>query len=86
MFVIVPLLAYSLTAVLYLSEVANIDIRNIDRQHRLIKVKCKGNKEGLAPITMNEHCPIEDRPLRILELIFASILGEISQIIIEIVK
>jgi site-specific recombinase XerD len=34
---------------LRLSEVANIELHNIDWQHRLIKVKCKGNKEGLEP-------------------------------------
>jgi len=34
---------------LRLSELANIEINNIDWEHRLIKVKCKGNKEGLAP-------------------------------------
>jgi integrase/recombinase XerC len=34
---------------LRLSELANIDLANIDWQHRLIKVTCKGNKEGLAP-------------------------------------
>jgi len=34
---------------LRLSELANINPHNIDWQHRLIKVTCKGNKEGLAP-------------------------------------
>jgi len=34
---------------LRLSELTNISVQNIDWQHRLIKVKCKGNKEGLAP-------------------------------------
>jgi len=34
---------------LRLSELANIKVRDIDWQHRLIKVICKGNKEGLAP-------------------------------------
>jgi len=34
---------------LRLSELANIKISDIDWQHRLIKVICKGNKEGLAP-------------------------------------
>jgi site-specific recombinase XerD len=34
---------------LRLSELANIEQANIDWQHRLIKVVCKGNKEGLAP-------------------------------------
>jgi integrase/recombinase XerC len=34
---------------LRLSELTNIQINNIDWQNRLIKVKCKGNKEGLAP-------------------------------------
>jgi site-specific recombinase XerD len=34
---------------LRLSELANIDPYNIDWQNRLIKVNCKGNKEGLAP-------------------------------------
>jgi len=34
---------------LRLSELANINPDNIDWQHRLIKVVCKGNKEGLAP-------------------------------------
>ncbi len=33
---------------LRLRELANIDPRNIDWQRRLIKVWCKGNKEGLA--------------------------------------
>ncbi len=34
---------------LRLSELANIHPHNIDWQHRLIKVICKGNKEGYAP-------------------------------------
>ena len=34
---------------LRLSELANINPDNIDWQHRLIKVWCKGGKEGLAP-------------------------------------
>ncbi len=34
---------------LRLSELANINPNNIDWQHRLIKVICKGNKEGYAP-------------------------------------
>ena len=34
---------------LRLSELTNINTDNIDWEHRLIKVKCKGNKEGLAP-------------------------------------
>ncbi len=34
---------------LRLSELANIDPQNIDWDNRLIKVVCKGNKEGLAP-------------------------------------
>jgi site-specific recombinase XerD len=34
---------------LRLSELVNINPPNIDWQHRLIKVRCKGNKEGLAP-------------------------------------
>jgi site-specific recombinase XerD len=34
---------------LRLSELANIELRNIDWEHRLIKVRCKGNKEGLTP-------------------------------------
>ncbi|MFC1934542.1 tyrosine-type recombinase/integrase [Chloroflexota bacterium] len=34
---------------LRLIELANIDPHNIDWKNRLIKVKCKGNKEGLAP-------------------------------------
>ncbi len=34
---------------LRLSELANIKLQNIDWQNRLIKVRCKGNKEGLAP-------------------------------------
>jgi len=34
---------------LRLSELANINPHNIDWQERLIKVRCKGNKEGLAP-------------------------------------
>ncbi len=33
---------------LRLSELANINPHNIDWQHRLIKVTCKGNKEGMA--------------------------------------
>jgi site-specific recombinase XerD len=33
---------------LRLSELANINTHNIDWQNRLIKVRCKGNKEGLA--------------------------------------
>jgi site-specific recombinase XerD len=34
---------------LRLSELASIKPQNIDWQNRLIKVRCKGNKEGLAP-------------------------------------
>ncbi len=34
---------------LRLSELLNISVHNIDWDNRLIKVKCKGNKEGLAP-------------------------------------
>ena len=34
---------------LRLSELANINLHNIDWQNRLIKVICKGNKEGHAP-------------------------------------
>jgi len=34
---------------LRLSELANVNRHNIDWQHRLIKVICKGNKEGYAP-------------------------------------
>jgi site-specific recombinase XerD len=34
---------------LRLSELANIKPENIDWENRLIKVVCKGNKEGLAP-------------------------------------
>jgi len=34
---------------LRLSELANINPHNIDWQHRLVKVLCKGGKEGLAP-------------------------------------
>ena len=34
---------------LRLSELANIDPKDIDWEHRLIKVVCKGNREGLAP-------------------------------------
>jgi site-specific recombinase XerD len=34
---------------LRLREVASISLNNIDWQNRLIKVRCKGNKEGLAP-------------------------------------
>jgi site-specific recombinase XerD len=34
---------------LRLSELANINPDNIDWQHRLIKVWCKGSKEGYAP-------------------------------------
>ncbi len=34
---------------LRLSELANISPHNIDWDNRLIKVTCKGNKEGLAP-------------------------------------
>jgi site-specific recombinase XerD len=33
---------------LRLSELANIKVNDIDWKHRLIKVRCKGNKEGLA--------------------------------------
>jgi site-specific recombinase XerD len=33
---------------LRLSELANIKADDIDWEHRLIKVRCKGNKEGLA--------------------------------------
>ena len=33
---------------LRLSELANINPQDIDWEHRLIKVNCKGNKEGLA--------------------------------------
>ena len=33
---------------LRLSELANINPANIDWEHRIIKVTCKGNKEGLA--------------------------------------
>ncbi len=34
---------------LRLSELANINPLNIDWEHRLIRVVCKGNKEGYAP-------------------------------------
>jgi site-specific recombinase XerD len=34
---------------LRLSELTNINTHNIDWQHRLIKARCKGGKEGLAP-------------------------------------
>ena len=34
---------------LRLSELASISPHNIDWQHRLIRVTCKGNKEGYAP-------------------------------------
>ena len=34
---------------LRLVELSNIEPSNIDWQHRLIKVRCKGNKEGYAP-------------------------------------
>jgi site-specific recombinase XerD len=34
---------------LRLSELTNINLHNIDWQHRLIKVWCKGGKEGYAP-------------------------------------
>ncbi len=34
---------------LRLTELAHINPHNIDWQHRLIKVVCKGNREGLAP-------------------------------------
>jgi integrase/recombinase XerD len=34
---------------LRLSELANVNPQNINWQHRLIKVWCKGSKEGLAP-------------------------------------
>jgi len=34
---------------LRLSELASIKLENIDWDNRLIKVRCKGNKEGLAP-------------------------------------
>ena len=33
---------------LRLSELTNIELQNIDWQSRIIKVICKGNKEGLA--------------------------------------
>jgi len=33
---------------LRLRELASIEMQNIDWQNRLIKVRCKGNKEGLA--------------------------------------
>jgi site-specific recombinase XerD len=33
---------------LRLNELANIEMQNIDWKNRLIKMKCKGNKEGLA--------------------------------------
>ena len=33
---------------LRLNELSNIEVQNIDWENRLIKVKCKGNKEGLA--------------------------------------
>ncbi|MBA7605763.1 Tyrosine recombinase XerC [subsurface metagenome] len=32
-----------------LTELANVNPQNIDWQNHLIKVRCKGNKEGLAP-------------------------------------
>jgi site-specific recombinase XerD len=38
---------------LRLSELANIDPHDIDWEHRLIKVVCKGNKEGLAPFDLS---------------------------------
>jgi len=34
---------------LRLVELANIEVKNIDWQNRLIKTRCKGNKEGYAP-------------------------------------
>jgi len=34
---------------LRLTELANINLKNIDWDNRVIKVVCKGNKEGLAP-------------------------------------
>jgi len=34
---------------LRLMELASINTHNIDWEHRLIKAKCKGNKEGFAP-------------------------------------
>ncbi len=34
---------------LCLTELANIETRNINWQNRLIKVRCKGNREGYAP-------------------------------------
>jgi site-specific recombinase XerD len=34
---------------LRLSELEKIELQNINWEHRLIKVKCKGNKEGYAP-------------------------------------
>jgi site-specific recombinase XerD len=34
---------------LRLSELANINPKNVDWDNRVIKVVCKGNKEGLAP-------------------------------------
>ncbi len=36
---------------LRLSELANINPQNIDWHNGLIKVVCKGNKEGLAPFS-----------------------------------
>jgi integrase len=56
---------------LRLVELANIKIHDINWQNRLIKVKCKGNKEGYAPFGertdallkewLREHKPKGDR-------------------------
>jgi site-specific recombinase XerD len=40
---------------LRLSELANIRLINIDWSERLIKVECKGGKEGLAPFGAKTH-------------------------------
>jgi site-specific recombinase XerD len=52
---------------LRLSELATIRTQDIDLEHRLIKVRCKGNKEGLATygekteellkVWFNDYCP-----------------------------
>jgi len=45
---------------LRLIELANIELRNIDWQHRLIKVKCKGNKEAYAPFGQRTEALLRD--------------------------
>ena len=45
---------------LRLSELANINPRNIDWQHRLIEVICKGDKEGYAPFGLRTEKLLEE--------------------------